>query len=114
MAAQVLRQLNEGDFELEVLRSEIPVAVDFFADWCGPCRAVAPVIDSLSRDYAGRAKFVKVNVDENEGLASRYGVQSIPTIIVFKGGRVLDRVIGVAQAQLYRSKIDAAIAGGKA
>jgi thioredoxin 1 len=70
-------------------------------------------MDSLSREYAGRAKFVKINVDENEELASRYGVQSIPTVIIFGSGRALDKVIGVAQAQLYRSKIDAAIAGGK-
>jgi thioredoxin 1 len=112
MTAQLLQYLNEGDFEREVLKSEIPTVVDFFADWCGPCRAVSPVIESLSREYSGRAKFVKVNVDDNQGLAARYEVQSIPTVIIFGRGQVLDKVIGAAQAQLYRTKINAALAAG--
>jgi thioredoxin len=114
MATQSLKQLNEADFEREVLKSEVPtVVVDFFADWCGPCRAVGPVIESLSREYAGRAKFVKVNVDDNQNLASQYDVQSIPTVAIFKGGQLLDRVTGAAPAQLYRSKVDAGLNHGR-
>jgi thioredoxin 1 len=112
MTAQTLQHLNEVDFEREVLRSEVPtVVVDFFADWCGPCRAVSPILESLSREYAGRAKFVKVDVDANERLASEYDVQSIPTVIIFRRGQVLDRVVGAAPATLYKAKVDAAQQG---
>src|SRR6267378_8406163 len=112
MTAQSLKQLGEVDFEREVLRSEVPtVVVDFFADWCGPCRAVGPILESLSREYAGRAKFVKVDVDANERLASEYDVQSIPTVIIFRRGQVLDRVVGAAPATVYRAKLDTAQEG---
>jgi thioredoxin 1 len=112
MTAQTLQHLNEVDFEREVLKSEIPtVVVDFFADWCGPCRAVSPILESLSREYAGRAKFVKVDVDANERLASEYDVQSIPTVIIFRKGQALERVVGVAPATTYREKVDAAQQG---
>jgi thioredoxin 1 len=112
MATQSLKQLGEVDFEREVLKSEVPtVVVDFFADWCGPCRTVSPILESLSREYAGRAKFVKVDVDANERLASEYDVQSIPTVIIFRRGQVLDRVVGAAPAAVYRAKLDAAQQG---
>jgi thioredoxin 1 len=112
MTAQSLKQLGEVDFEREVLKSEIPtVVVDFFADWCGPCRTVSPILESLSREYAGRAKFVKVDVDANERLASEYNVQSIPTVIIFRRGQALERVVGVAPATTYREKVDAAQQG---
>lgn len=113
MTEQKLIQLNgESNFDQEVLKSEVPAVVDFYADWCGPCRVVGPTIESLSREYAGRARFAKVNVDENEGLASRYGVQSIPTVIIFGNGRPLERVVGVAQSQVYRERIDRALSAG--
>jgi thioredoxin len=113
MATQQLLQINgEQDFGA-VLKERLPTIVDFYADWCGPCRAVGPVIESLSREYEGRARFVKVNVDANEGLASRYNVESIPTVIVFNGGQAVDRVIGVASPQVYRAKINA-VTGGSA
>src|SRR5258708_32939032 len=112
MATQSLKQLGEVDFEREVLKSEVPtVVVDFFADWCGPCRTVSPILESLSREYAGRAKFVKVDVDANERLASVYDVQSIPTVSIFRRGQVLDRVVGAAPATLYRAKLNAAQQG---
>ncbi len=113
MATQELLQQIKGeqDFEREVLKEELPVIADFYADWCGPCRVVAPVIESLSREYAGRARFVKVNVDNNERIASRYVVESIPTVIVFSKGQAVERVVGVSSQQAYRQRIDKALSG---
>jgi thioredoxin len=110
MTTQSLQQLDgEADFA-QVLESRVPAVVDFFADWCGPCGAVGPIIDSLSHEYAGKVSFAKLNVDDNEELASRYDVQSIPTVIIFRDGQVVDRVTGAASAQVYRAKINAVIA----
>jgi len=86
--------VGQENFEQEVLRSEQPVLVDFWAAWCGPCRAMAPVVDKVAGDFAGRVKVVKVNVDENGPLASRFGIQSIPTLLMFKGGQVVGSIIG--------------------
>ena len=109
-----LTHLKEKDFEREVLKSEVPTVVDFYADWCGPCRVVSPIIESLSREYAGRVKFVKVDADDNQALATSYGVMSIPTVIVFNGGRLVDTVIGAAPADVYRRKINGILNGGQA
>lgn len=87
-------ELSEGNFEREVLQAAQPVLVDFWAPWCGPCRSMAPIIEELAREFDGRAKVVKVNVDQNQALASRYGVTSIPTLMFFKQGRVVDRDVG--------------------
>jgi len=98
LANTELLHLSRADFEREVLNSEVPAVVDFYADWCGPCRVVSPVIESLSREYAGRAKFVKVDTagrakfvkvdtDENQELAARYEVMSIPTVMILRGKR---------------------------
>lgn len=102
-------QLQSKDFEKEVLQSPIPAVVDFYADWCGPCRMVSPIIESLSREYAGRVKFVKVNTDENQDLAERFGIMSIPTVMVFKNGQVASTTIGAGPAAMYKKKIDAAL-----
>lgn len=110
MSGTVL-QVQESRFEAEVLKSNVPVVVDFYADWCGPCRIVSPIIEQLSREYAGRAKFVKVNTDENQELAARYGIMSIPTIMFFSGGKVKDVVIGAAPASVYRQKLDSILKG---
>jgi thioredoxin 1 len=103
--------LKEEDFEREVLKSGVPTVVDFYADWCGPCRMVSPIIESLSREYAGRVKFVKVDTDDNQALATRYEVMSIPTVMIFNGGRIADTVIGAAPAEVYRRKINANLNG---
>ncbi len=103
--------MNEKDFEREVLKSEVPTVVDFYADWCGPCRMVSPIIESLSREYEGRVKFVKVDTDDNQALARRYQVMSIPTVMIFNSGRIVETVIGAAPAGAYRQKINSTLDG---
>ncbi len=86
--------VTDATFKDEVLDSDLPVLVDFWAPWCGPCRMVAPVVDEISQQYAGRIKVVKMNTDENPEVASTYGIRSIPTLMVFKGGTRVDMVVG--------------------
>ncbi len=86
--------VNDATFDAEVLQSTTPVLVDFWAPWCGPCRAVAPTVDALATDFAGKLKVVKLNTDESGEVAMKYGVTSIPTIMVFKNGEVVERVLG--------------------
>jgi len=85
---------NDASFDNDVLTSEVPVLVDFWAEWCGPCRMMAPTIDSIATDYAGKAKVGKLNVDDNGGTAMRYGIRGIPTLLLFKGGRVVEQRVG--------------------
>jgi thioredoxin 1 len=92
---EALVNLNDGNFDKEVLQSETPVLVDFWAPWCGPCRTVGPIVEELAELYKGKAKIGKLNVDDNPNTAASYGVRSIPTLILFKGGKVLDTIIGV-------------------
>ena len=87
-------QVTDSTFKQEVLESEAPVLVDFWAPWCGPCRMVAPVVDEISEQYDGQVKVVKVNTDENPSVASQYGIRSIPTLMIFKGGQRVDMVVG--------------------
>lgn len=94
MASDKTLTVSVQNFESEVLSSEIPVLVDFWAAWCGPCRMVAPVLDQIAGEREGRVRIAKLNVDENQDLAMRYRVSSIPTLILFKGGQVADRILG--------------------
>jgi thioredoxin 1 len=109
MAEKTLVHLQSKDFEQEVVRSQVPTVVDFYADWCGPCRMVSPIIEKLSQEYAGRAKFVKINTDESPDLAEKYGIMSIPTVMIFKNGQVASSTIGAGPAAMYKQKIDAAL-----
>ncbi|MDD3375002.1 MAG: thioredoxin [Candidatus Omnitrophica bacterium] len=93
--------LTEKNFEQEVVNSEIPVLVDFWAEWCGPCKMMSPILDELADELAGKAKVAKVNVDEAQSLAVKYGIMSIPAFILFKNGEAVDQVVGaVAKDQL--------------
>lgn len=102
-------QVNDGNFDSEVLRSTIPVLVDFYADWCGPCKIIAPTLDALSAEYAGKIKFVKVNVDSNQEVSSKYDIMSIPTAMLFEKGEVKDSLIGAYPAAAYRQHLDRAL-----
>ncbi len=101
--------LNDDNFESEVLNSEIPVLVDFWAEWCGPCRALAPAIEEIAEDYEGKVKVGKLNVDENPGAPSAYDVRSIPTLIVFKNGAVLERIVGALPKNHIVDLVDSAL-----
>jgi thioredoxin 1 len=106
MAAQV----TDATFESEVLRCDLPVLVDFWAPWCGPCRAIAPVIDELTQEFAGQVKILKMNVDENPATPSTYGIRAIPTLILFKRGEVVEQVTGaVSKASLKQMLSDKAL-----
>ena len=99
-------EVSDQSFEDEVIKSNLPVLVDFWAPWCGPCRMVAPVIEKLSEKYKGRFKFVKLNVDENPKTAGKFRVMSIPTLLIFKNGKVEETVIGAVPESALVPKID--------
>lgn len=101
--------INDQDFKEKVIDSDIPVMVDFYAEWCGPCKMAAPIIDELADTYNGKATIVKVNVDENNKTAGEYGVMSIPTVVMFKDGKEIDRKIGFAGKEGYEGLIKSAI-----
>ena len=99
-----VQQVSDESFDREVLQAELPVLIDFWAPWCGPCKAIGPVVDELAKEYAGKLKVVKMNVDDNPQTPSKYGVRGIPNLILFKGGQVKDQIVGaVPKAQLVKA-----------
>ena len=100
-------EVHDGNFERQVLKSEVPVVVDFWAPWCGPCRVIAPIVERLAREYQGRIKFCKLNVDENRLSAEKYQVMSIPLLLFFKSGKVFEQIVGAVSESAVRSKIEA-------
>ncbi len=105
MAGNVV-EFTDGNFQSEVLESDVPVLVDFWAPWCGPCKMIAPTIDALADDYAGRAKIGKLNTDENQQIPTNYQIQGIPTILLFKGGELVDKFVGVANKEKFSNALD--------
>jgi thioredoxin 1 len=109
MADAATVQLTEQNFDETLAQHDELLMVDFWAEWCGPCKAIAPVLDDLMRETAGRVTLAKVNVDENHGLAARYGIRSIPTILFVKHGKVVDQVIGAVPKAKLKEKLDALV-----
>lgn len=101
---------TDATFESDVLKSDMPVLVDFWAPWCGPCRMVAPVVEELSNDYDGKVKFVKLNTDDNPKVAAQFGIRSIPTLLIFKDGEVAGQVVGFRPKSDLAKHLDAALA----
>jgi thioredoxin 1 len=109
MAGNNVIQITDANFEEEVVKSPTPVLVDFWAEWCQPCRRLAPTIEKLATDYAGKVKVGKLDTDANHATASKFGISAIPTVIVFKGGQVAQKFVGLRGEKDFREALDAAI-----
>ena len=105
--SQYLKQFTDDNFETEVLGSDQPVVVDFWAEWCGPCRALGPIVEELADSIGDTARVGKLNVDQNPLAAQQYGIQSIPSVLIFQGGEVVDRLVGVQSKEKYESSLQA-------
>lgn len=101
-----LVEVTDSNFEQEVLKSDIPALVDFWAAWCGPCRTVGPVVEELAGEYEGKVKVAKLNVDDNKQTPTRYGVRGIPTLMLFKGGQVVDQIVGAVPKNRIKELLD--------
>ncbi len=103
------REVTDGNFDQEVIKSALPTLVDFWAPWCGPCRMVSPIVEELAGEYDGKVNFVKVNTDENPSTATRYGIRSIPTLLVFKGGSPVGQIIGFRPKSDIKRRLDSVL-----
>lgn len=99
-------ELTDATFQTEVLKSDLPYLVDFWATWCGPCRIIAPIVDDLANEYEGRLKVGKVNTDENQAVAAEYGISAIPALLLFKGGQLQERIVGAVPKNVLKQVID--------
>lgn len=104
--SQYVGEVNDGTFEQDVLGSDVPVVLDFWAEWCPPCRMLAPTFEELAKQYAGRARFFKLNVDDNAQVPQRFGIKGIPTLVFFDGGREVERVVGAASREALARVVD--------
>ena len=107
--SQNVKEYSTDDFKSEVVESDAPVLVDFWAEWCGPCKVIAPVVEELANDYEGKIKFGKVNVDDHNTVASEYGVRSIPTLLIFKNGTVVNQIVGAVPKEKITAILDTVI-----
>jgi thioredoxin 1 len=110
MAGAGVLEVSDATFDQEVLRSEQPVLVDFWAVWCGPCKAIAPIVDGVAATYAGKLKVAKVDVDKNSATPSRFGIRGIPALLFFKGGKVADQIVGYVPQTVIEEKIQKLLA----
>jgi thioredoxin 1 len=106
MASEKIVSLTQENFAQEVLQSSSPVLVDFWAEWCGPCKMIAPILDELAEEYDGRVKFGKVNIDEQQGVAAEYGIRAIPTLLLFHKGQVADQIVGLHSKRDLKASFD--------